>query len=328
MSNLKSISQFISLEQKVELSNHIYISKNTVFILNIPDELFSKDLLYQKKYLGQYGHINQMVFDKNHKKEKSLIVRFDTVNQAALSILSLENFEVDKGNKIKTMYFITKYCHYFLNNKECPNHNCLYLHNIFINEYHYHRIKHFKNFNSFQFALDILEISKNVFETIKEKLIEKNYYEKQKKFPKFTIKKLKNHEYYIQNLLLNNNVNNQTQNIKNKINNTNELLKLSSEDDSANTNDSSNNKSYSLKRNRRKKSRFEFAKNQNENCIFSVVIPEIVLDFLDKSTNLLINKYENYQEKTLINFNDSWSNILFDKNICKEYLNNWSNENN
>ena len=176
--------------------------------------------------------------------------------------------------------------------------------------------------------MDILEISKNVFETIKEKLIEKNYYEKQKKFPKFTIKKLKNHEYYIQNLLLNNNVNNQTQNIKNKVNNTNELLKLSSEDDSANTNDSSNNKSYSLKRNRRKKSRFEFAKNQNENCIFSVVIPEIVLDFLDKSTNLLINKYENYQEKNLINFNDSWSNILFDKNICKEYLNNLSNENN
>ena len=123
MSNFKYISSFISLEQKVELSNHIYISKNTVFILNIPDELFSKDLLYQKKYLGQYGHINQMVFDKNHKKEKSLIVRFDTVNQAALSILSLENFKVDKGNKIKTMYFITKYCHYFLNDRKKYNEN-------------------------------------------------------------------------------------------------------------------------------------------------------------------------------------------------------------
>jgi hypothetical protein len=58
------------------------------------------------------------------------------------------------------------------------------------------------------------------------------------------------------------------------------------------------------------------------------VIPEFVLDFLDKSTNLLINKYENYSDKNLINFNDSWSNILFNKNICKEYLNNLSNENN
>ena len=82
---------------------------------------------------------------------------------------------------------------------------------------------------------------------------------------------------------------NQTQNIKTKNNNANELFKLSSEDDSANTNDSSNNKSYSLKRKiRRKKSRFEFVKNGNENCISSVVIPEIVLDFLDKSTNLLM----------------------------------------
>ena len=329
MSNLKSISQFISLEQKVELSNHIYISKNTVFILNIPDELFSKDLLYQKKYLGQYGHINQIFFDKNYKKEKSLIVRFDTFNQAALAILSLENFKINKEYKIKTMYLITKYCHYFLNNKKCPNYNCHYLHNISFNEFHYHRIKNYKNFNSFQFALDILDIPKNVFETIKEKLIGNNYYEKQKKFPKLTIKKLKNNEYYIQKFLLNNNCNNQTQNIKNKINNSNELFKLSSEDDSANTNDSSNNKSYSLKRKiRRKKSRFEFVKNGNENCISSVVIPEIVLDFLDKSTNLLINKYENYSDKNLINFNDSWSNILFNKNICKEYLNNLSNENN
>ena len=327
MSNLKSISQFISLEQKVELSNHIYISKNTVFILNIPDELFSKDLLYQKKYLGQYGHINQMILDK--KKEKSLIVRFDTFNQAALAILSLENFKVNKEYKIKTMYLITKYCHYFLNNKKCPNYNCHYLHNISFNEFHYHRIKNYKNFNSFQFALDILDIPKNVFETIKEKLIGNNYYEKQKKFPKLTIKKLKNNEYYIQKFLLNNNCNNQTQNLKNKINNSNELFKLSSEDDSANTNDSSNNNNYLIKRKiRRKKSRFEFVKNDNENCISSVVIPEIVLDFLDKSTNLLINKYENYTEINLINFNDNWSNILFDKNICKEYLNNLGYKNN
>ena len=64
MSNLKHILSFISLEQKVELSNHIYISKNTVSISNIPDELYSKNLLYQKKYLGQYGHINQIFFDK------------------------------------------------------------------------------------------------------------------------------------------------------------------------------------------------------------------------------------------------------------------------
>jgi hypothetical protein len=329
MSNLKHILSFISLEQKVELSNHIYISKNTVSISNIPDELYSKNLLYQKKYLGQYGHINQIFFDKNYKKEKSLIVIFDTINQAALAILSLDNFKVDRGYKIKTMYYITKYCHYFLNNKKCPNYNCLYLHNISINEYHYQRIKNYKKFNSFQFALDILDIPKNDFEAIKEKKIGNNYYEKQKKFPKFKIKELKNNEYDIQNQLLNTNVNNQTQNIKTKNNNANELFKLSSEDDSANTNDSSNNKSYSLKRKiRRKKSRFEFVKNGNENCISSVVIPEIVLDFLDKSTNLLINKYENYSDKNLINFNDSWSNILFNKNICKEYLNNLSNENN
>ncbi len=308
------------ISQKIDLSNHNYISKNTVYISNIPEEIYYKDILYQKKFLGQYGHINQIIFDKSFKKEKNIIVQFDTVNQASLCILSLENFKIKNENIIKANYFITKFCYYYLNNINCPNLNCLFIHNNNINDYHYCKINNPKCLNSFQFALDLLNITNHVFNLIKLKLIDENYYEKFKKFPKLTIKKLKNQEF-IKNLFENDNNNKiQKKNKKNsKINNknNNENLKNSSEDDS--TNDSRNKNNYMNKRTRRKISRFNFVKKENENNNFSIVIPDFVLDFLDKSTNEIYFQKTNFSEN--MNFHDNWSNILFGSNTCKYIFN-------
>ena len=308
MSNPKRISLSLTLEQKVDLSNHNFISKNTVFISNIPEKLYSKDILYQKKFLGQYGHISQILFDKYQKKEKNIIVQFDTVNQAALCILSLENFLLDNGVLLSAKYFITKFCNYFLNNKECPNQNCLYLHNILINDYLYLKIICPKMLDSFQFALNLLNIPKNIFALIKTKLIGENYYEKERKFPKLTIKKLKNQQ-------LIKNLNPIVKKVKLKEN----YSKFSSEDDSVNTNDSRNKSNSSFKKIRRKNSRFDFVKNENlnVNCNFSVVIPEFVLDFLDKSSN---NFFQMDNINQINNYHDNWYNILFGNNTCKQYL--------
>ena len=112
----------ISIGQSFVLSKYTYLSKKIVCISNIPNSLFTKNILYQKKFFGQYGHIKQMVLNINKKKENYVIVHFDTVNQASLSILSLHNFEID-NNKLQINYFITKYCHNFLNNKICKEYN-------------------------------------------------------------------------------------------------------------------------------------------------------------------------------------------------------------
>ena len=314
LTNKKQYSQ-LSLDKKIELSSQIYISKNTIYLSNIPNELFSKDILYQKKYLGQYGHINQILFDKKNKKENKVIIKFDTVNQAALAILSLENFELNNGFKIKIMYYLTKFCNYFLSNRECLNQNCLFIHNININEYQYQRITNPNQLNSYQFALDILKIPKNIFEILKMKLIEENYYQKNKKFPKLTIKKLKNQEYIkkiypiaIEELKNKNNTINKENNYKNELN---ENSKNSSEDDS--TIDSyKNKKSYIQKIKRRNNSRFDFVKKENDNNNFKVIIPEFVLDFIDKSIffSLYINNYIKLGEY-IKDFNDSWIDILF-----------------
>ena len=300
----------LSFEQKIELSTHIYITKNSIYLSNLPNELFMKDILYQKKFLGQYGHINQIIIDKKNKKENKVIIKFDTVNQAALAILSLHNFKLNNGYQINIMYYLTKYCNYFLNNRECPNQNCLFLHSLSINDYQYYRISNSNKFDSFQFALDLLNIPKQVFEIIKFKLIEENYYEKNKKFPKLTIKKLKNQEFLkkIYPIALQEYKSKE----KNNKSDSNENSKLSSEDDS--TIDSYKNKNYSFRR--RNNSRFNFIKKEKENDKYSIVVPDFVLDFIDKSIfyNLYVNNKKNDNEMYRTNFHDDWKNILFGNN--------------
>ena len=300
----------LSFEQKIELSTHIYITKNSIYLSNLPNELFMKDILYQKKFLGQYGHINQIIIDKKNKKENKVIIKFDTVNQAALAILSLHNFKLNNGYRINIMYYLTKYCNYFLNNRECPNQNCLFLHSLSINDYQYYKISNSNKFDSFQFALDLLNIPKQVFEIIKFKLIEENYYEKNKKFPKLTIKKLKNQEFLkkIYPIALQEYKSKE----KNNKSDSNENSKLSSEDDS--TIDSYKNKSYSFRR--RNNSRFNFIKKEKVNDKYSIVVPDFVLDFIDKSIfyNLYINNKKNDNEMYRTNFHDDWKNILFGNN--------------
>ena len=304
----------LSSDQSYNLSKQSYLTKNIIFISHIPESLFSKDILYQKKFLGQYGHINQMVL-LNHKNEKNVIAQFDTVNQAALAILCLQNLKINNDVKLKAIYFTTKYCYYFLNNKECPNPNCLFLHNLQINNYLLLELKNNKYIDSMKFALGVLNISKKVFEAIYFKLIGENYYELQKKFPKMTMKKIKNEDFIkslyplIKNININKRLNKKKLNKKKndkiilkkksiKSNDSNiENLTSTSEESKSIDMDKINvsiiNKNL-IKLNRKTKSRFDFVKNINDIYIeqnLRVLVPNNILDFLDKNIVwLLINK--------------------------------------
>jgi len=68
--NYKSnIQTLINKSDVLSLSRLIFLSKKIVYISNIPKSLFNKDILYQKKYLGYYGHIKQMNLFSNKKKK-------------------------------------------------------------------------------------------------------------------------------------------------------------------------------------------------------------------------------------------------------------------
>ena len=296
-----------SPQEKDELLNRYFISKNIILISNLPEELYSKELLYQKKYLGQYGHIIQILFDKNNKNNKSIIVQFDTNNQSALAVLFLDNLLIKNNQRLKVSYFITKYCYNFINNEVCYNSTCLFIHDYNINEYLYSEINHFGFINNVKFASNVLNIPLKIILSIKSELFGENYYLQNQKFPKITMKKLKNKDF----------IKNISSKEKNYKKNEFKSYKNSSEDDSINTNNTSNNWNYSLiyKLKRKNQSRFNFIKNDiNKNE--SVFIPEFVLDFLDKSifnynNNDLLNNDYNIN---IDNFNCKWSIILFGKN--------------
>ena len=92
---------FLSVEESAKLSTLNFICKNTIILYNLPEEMLNKDKLYKKQFLGKYGRINSIIFktSKTNKTIKKTIVKFDTINQAALSIISLNNFNIGK-NKI------------------------------------------------------------------------------------------------------------------------------------------------------------------------------------------------------------------------------------
>ena len=329
MSVFKKQSNLMSQDEKIILLNKYFILKNTVFISNIPKEIFTKEILYQKKFLGQYGHINQMFLINNNKIENSVIVQFDTVNQAALSIIALNNFEINKNIKIKISYYNTRYCHYFLNNKECQNPNCLFIHTSKINDYLYKEININEYFNSFQFALNILNVSLDSFKIIYEKIIGEKYFEKYEKFPKMTIKKLKNEEN--SNNLNRNNINKQNLKINQKNKNVKKNKSRSFENSLKNLENLSNKKNLQIRamsnniknsinnltENRTKNSRFLFVKN-NENRDDKVNVPDYVINVIDKYLKLyIIDKKYNYDLiKTVnTNFNANWSDLLLIRNL-------------
>ena len=314
----------ISIDEKKNLSNKYFLLKNTVFISNIPKEIFSKETLYEKKFLAQYGHINRLLLINNNKIENSLIVQFDTINQAALCIISLDNLEIKEKEKIKSNYYNTKYCNSFLNNKECKNPICLFIHSTKLNNYLYKEINPGEYINSFKYALLILDVPLSSFNLIYEKLIGEKYFEKKGKFPKITLKKLKKIECN-NNLSYNhlikeenqksNDVNLPINNIKIYESYLKNLYNLSNNKYQNNNRNNISFSNYKLNYKQFKHSRF-VSKNINENDKDKVYIPDSVKEIINKIIEIYMNNKirNNVQKNIYIN------NIDFNKNLSELIL--------
>ena len=314
----------ISTDEKKNLSNKYFLLKNTVFISNIPKEIFSKETLYEKKFLAQYGHINRLLLINNNKIENSLIVQFDTINQAALCIISLDNLEIKEKEKIKSNYYNTKYCNSFLNNKECKNPICLFIHSTKLNNYLYKEINPGEYINSFKYALLILDVPLSSFNLIYEKLIGEKYFEKKGKFPKITLKKLKKIECN-NNLSYNhlikeenqksNDVNLPINNIKIYESYLKNLYNISNNEYQNNNRNNKSFSNYKLNYKQFKHSRF-VSKNINENDKDKVYIPDSVKEIINKIIEIYMNNKirNNVQKNIYIN------NIDFNKNLSELIL--------
>ena len=277
----------ISIEKQIQLSEKEFLSKNTILLQNIPLDIFSKEILYQKKFLGQYGHINKIFLfqNKEEKEENDAIIQFDTINQAALTIISLHNFNIGNNQKLKISYLITKYCPAFLQNKVCLNYNCFCIHNLKISDYLLKEIYCEEVINYYEVALSILKVTDSTFKLIFENLIGDDFYERQKKFPKITIKKLKSEVF-------NKISNEECKNEKNENLKSNNFLKKQC----IKSNKNSVKKLKTLRKsikitnnlrfsksvyNKVEQSRFQFV-NKEENVNDKVFVPDFVIELINK----------------------------------------------
>ena len=96
-----------------------------------------KQTLGKFEFFGQYGNIIKIVVNKNkaynpsgpNGPSYSAYVSYSEPEEASLAIISIDNIQAD-GHTLRASFGTTKYCTFFLKNSECPNKDCLYLHNI------------------------------------------------------------------------------------------------------------------------------------------------------------------------------------------------------
>jgi len=328
---MTSIQYSYNLNKKTNENFERFICKNSVFISNLPENILIKDILYQKKFIGQYGHIKSMIFlNLQKKEEKNLIVHFDTINQAALCILSLNNLDIN-GKKIKIKYLQTNFCYYFLNNCECKINNCIYLHSKQINTYLFKKIDYNENIDSLNLAIKILNLTKGLYDKIYNKLIGDNFYNLNLKFPKLTIKKLKKYLTLIENKNETNIYQNKIKE-KNRISNINNIKlnnliekayynnykssdekSTSSESSLSNNEINKSNSSFSITFfNNLNHSRFNFAKENKINSENSIEIPIYISNYINNALINQINGNNNYNNNNYkyINYCVNWRNFI------------------
>ena len=130
-----------SMEEILLCDETRVILRNVIFIANIPWILCNDKILSSQKYFGQFGHINQVCVSKSYHDNinsnnntanfgAAYIQYYDA--QSAMDAINTFNNRHNKypqiRHKFRVNYAVNKLCGYFLNNEECPNANCRYIH--------------------------------------------------------------------------------------------------------------------------------------------------------------------------------------------------------
>ena len=280
--------QLFNQDIRFILSRQRIIQKNLVHIQGFDDSLYNENILISKEYLGQYGTIIKIVLvskeDKaSHKKLNSAYITFETNEQAAYCILSIDSIEVN-NHIIRAFFGTTKYCNHFLNSYHCLNEEkCMFLHRMadptdiidentkFGYNEHIKLAKKIISFGSIQSKNYVkthsLYIQKSIFPNIKEVYDKEDYIIKKK------------HKRNFSNI---SNVSTE----RNSSNSNNKNLSQSSSKEKDKT-DSHNSKDYSKKKSCDKNCNFGYFKSVKKSRFFNII------------TNNKNNYYDTYGSKNI-----------------------------
>lgn len=131
-----------SAETRKQLSTVRVIQRSLVYIIGLPANLCDESLLESKEYFGQYGNVLKVSISRpasttnqqaSNSNTFSVYINYAKEEEAIRCIQSVHNFILD-GKPLRASFGTTKYCHAWLRNMTCSNPDCLYLHDIGIQE--------------------------------------------------------------------------------------------------------------------------------------------------------------------------------------------------
>ncbi|KAH0790334.1 CCR4-NOT transcription complex subunit 4 [Histomonas meleagridis] len=122
------------LPDRARLAIYRVIQRDLVYVIGIPAEIASEEILERYEYFGQYGPIKKIVINNQTQHSSNSIrptvsayVTFMNNEDALECIYALEDF-VYKNHPIKASFGTSKYCSNYLSGVKCTNADCMYLH--------------------------------------------------------------------------------------------------------------------------------------------------------------------------------------------------------
>ncbi|CAN4102433.1 unnamed protein product [Withania somnifera] len=128
-------------DSRKQLSSVRVIQRNLVYIVGLPLSLADEDLLQRKEYFSQYGKVMKVSISRTAagtiqhfaNDSCSVYITYSKEEEAVMCIQSVHGFVLD-GRPLRACFGTTKYCHAWLRNVPCSNADCLYLHEIGLQE--------------------------------------------------------------------------------------------------------------------------------------------------------------------------------------------------
>lgn len=345
-SNMKNLTLALLLNKDVRV-----IQRNLVYVIGLPYELINmENKLKAYEYFGQYGKIVKLLVNKNktyntnnrNGPSYSCYITYSKEEESSLAILSLDSYIIH-NHELKANYGTTKFCHNFLENFECKNKDCLFLHKLVdINDitsleqmnsdkeiFHQQRqmaieLSHVltnNKYNELYKLKDIRTVFPNGFSVYTKELVIQYINEKKSMGISLNLKlqELKmnsNHKKIVNEQVQKNNKNEeQSLQLKENINKTN------IDDKNFFHNIVTGHKKLNLLYKSAPKSRFEFA-NSNSNNIqeLNQIIPSQINEFLTRqftkhsilfnSEQINLNDYYFSLKPNSLDSDDSWSSLV------------------
>ncbi|KAL7115662.1 hypothetical protein ACP275_04G196400 [Erythranthe tilingii] len=124
-------------EGRKQLGDVRVIQRTLVYVVGLPLNFADEDVLHRRAYFGQYGKVLKVSISRTASgaiqhfanSTCSVYITYSKEEEAVRCIQLVHGFVLD-GRPLRACFGTTKYCHAWLKNMPCGNHDCLYLHEI------------------------------------------------------------------------------------------------------------------------------------------------------------------------------------------------------